>query len=87
MLVKVTRGNQVTIPREIVKRAHIRQGQDYLDVEYVHGAIHMKPVEVEERVPDEVYEKLLEKASKKEPGDKILSAGEARGFLKKRSKA
>lgn len=87
MLVKVTRGNQVTIPKEIVKKAHIHEGNDYVDVEYDHGTIVIKLVDVEERIPAEAYEKLLRKVAMKEAGDKVLSKTQARDFLKRRAKA
>ena len=87
VLVKVTRGNQVTIPKEIVKRAHIHEGNDYVDMEYAHGTIVLKLVDVEERIPAEAYDKLLRRVAAKEAGDKILSKTEARDFLKRRAKA
>ena len=87
MLAKVTRGNQVTIPKEIVKQAHIQNGNDYVDVSYEHGVIFLKPVNVEERVPDEVYEKLLRKVQIREKDDHTFSSTEdAITFLKKRAK-
>ena len=87
MLIKMPRGNQVTIPKDIVKKAHLREGNEYLDAEYVRGVICLKPVDVEERVSDEVYEKLLRKASALEPGDVAVSSKEAGHFLRKRAKA
>ncbi|MBI4352319.1 MAG: AbrB/MazE/SpoVT family DNA-binding domain-containing protein [Candidatus Omnitrophica bacterium] len=84
MLAKVTRGNQVTLPKDIVKKAHIREGNDYVDVEYMKGVICLKPVDIEERLPAEAYERLLKKAFTLEPGDKVVSPEEAKVFLKKR---
>ncbi len=87
MLAKLTRGNQITIPKDIVLKAHLKQGQDYLDVQYSHGVIHLKPVDVEERIPPEVYEKLIQRAVKKEPGDQRFSSmAEMIADLKKRAK-
>jgi len=48
MLSKLTRGNQVTMPKSIVERANLKAGKDYLDVEYVKGVIYLKPVDIEE---------------------------------------
>ena len=86
MLAKVTRGNQVTIPKEIVLKLHIKDGDDYVDISLANGAIIMKPVDVEERIPDEVYERFIKKALKVEPGDVVLTEKQAENFLKKRMK-
>ena len=86
MIAKVTRGNQVTIPKEIVLKLHIKQGNDYVDISMSNGMIVMKPVDVEERIPDEVYERFIKKALKVEPGDVVLTEKGAENFLKKRMK-
>ena len=87
MLAKITRGNQVTIPKEIVKRAHLEGVSLYVEVSYENGVIHLKPVEVEARIPPEQYEKFQEWALKKEEGDSSFhSLEEGIGHLKKRSK-
>ena len=86
MLAKLTRGNQVTIPKPIVKQAGLREGAEYLDVQYVKGVICLKPVDMEERIPAEAYERLLEHFSRPEPGSVILSEREAVDFLRKRAK-
>ncbi len=69
MLAKVTRGNQVTIPKEIVRKAHLKEGNDYVDVEYANGIIVLKPVEVEERVAPEELERFARAVQRREPGD------------------
>lgn len=86
MLAKLTRGNQITIPKEIVQKARLKQGNDYLDIEYHDGLICLKPVELEERIPPEVFEKFQSHVSKIEKGDILLKGEEAEGFLKKRAK-
>ena len=87
MLAKVTRGNQVTIPKEIAKKAHIKNGNDYVDVSYIDGIICMKPVDLEERIPDEAYGRLLKKAFTVEKGDHVFSSfEEASHFLRKLAK-
>ena len=86
MLAKVTRGNQVTIPMDIAKKAHIRHGNDYVDISYEQGVICIKPVDIEYRIPEENYRKLLKKATVLEKGDVRLSAEEAKGFLRKIAK-
>lgn len=84
MLSKITRGNQVTIPKAIMKRTGLKASGDYVDIEYKNGIIYLKPVEIEERIPREVWEKFEEKALKHEKGDLTLSPQEAKNFLAKR---
>lgn len=69
MLAKLTRGNQVTIPKGIIRKAHLREGNDYVDVEYANGIIYLKPVEVEERIPPETFEKFAHAVQHQQPGD------------------
>ena len=83
MLAKLTRGNQLTIPKEIVERVHIQAGRDYLDVTYLNGVIVLKPVDVEERVPPECYEALIKDALTIKPGDIVADARTAGHVLKK----
>ncbi|MCK4817133.1 AbrB/MazE/SpoVT family DNA-binding domain-containing protein [bacterium] len=86
MLTKLTRGNQLTIPKAIVKRLGLKSGSDYLEVKYAKGIIYIRPVDVEERISPETYENFKEKALREEKGDVTLSAEEAEGFLRKRAK-
>ena len=81
MLAKLTRGNQLTIPKVIVKRLGLKPGSDYLEVEYAEGIIYIRPVDVEERIPPETYERFKEKVLREEKGDVTLSAKEAESFL------
>ena len=69
MLAKLTRGNQVTIPKEIIRKAHLKEGNDYMEVEYADGIIHLKPVEVEERIPPEAFERFVRAVQRQEVGD------------------
>ena len=50
MLAKLTRGNQVTIPKPVIEQAKLKVGRDYLRVLYVKGLIILSPVEVRDRV-------------------------------------
>jgi bifunctional DNA-binding transcriptional regulator/antitoxin component of YhaV-PrlF toxin-antitoxin module len=86
MLAKLTRGNQITIPKGIVQRAGLRTGEDYLDVHYENGLIFLKPVDVEERIPPEAYEKFLAKVTSIQADDIVLDQKKAEVFLRKRSK-
>ena len=86
MLAKLTRGNQLTIPKDIVERVQLQAGHDYLDVSYLHGVIVLKPVDVEERVPPEAYEALLKEALTVKPGDIVADERTAAQVLKRRMK-
>ncbi len=86
MLAKLTRGNQLTIPKDIVDRIHLQAGRDYLDVSYLHGVIILKPVDVEERIPPESYDALLKDALTIKPGDIVADERTADTVLKKRIK-
>lgn len=86
MLAKLSRGNQLTIPKEIVEQVHLHAGRDYLDVTYLNGVIVLKPVDVEERIPPESYEALLKDAFTIEPGDIVADERTARNVLRRRLK-
>jgi len=86
MLAKLTRGNQLTIPKKIVNKIHLQAGRDYLDVTYLNGVIVLKPVDVEERVPSESYEALLKDAFTVKPGDIVADERTASSVLRKRAK-
>lgn len=86
MLAKLTRGNQLTIPKDIVERIRLQAGRDYLDVTYLHGVIVLKPVDVEERVPPEAYEALLKDALTVKPGDIVADERAAASVLKRHLK-
>lgn len=86
MLSKLTRGNQITIPKAIVERLGLRVGRDYVDVEYVDGIIYLKLVDIEARIPKEDLEKIKKKALQEERGDITLAPKDAEGFLTRRAK-
>lgn len=86
MLAKLTRGNQLTIPKEVIKRVQLQAGRDYLDVTYLNGVIILKPVDVEERIPPECYEALIKDAFIIKPGDIVADEQSAASVLKKRMK-
>jgi AbrB family looped-hinge helix DNA binding protein len=86
MLTKLTRGNQITIPKPIIEKTHLKSGVDYLQVEYREGVIYLKPVEVEERISPEVFEKFQRKILKKEEEDVLVDEKGAEDFLSKRVK-
>jgi len=86
MLTKLTRGNQITIPKPVIEKAHLKAGSDYLDVEYIDGIIYLKPVEVEERIAPEIFEKFQKQTLKKEGGDALVSEADSEAYLSKRAK-
>ena len=86
MLAKLTRGNQFTIPKPIVDRARLQAGHDYLDVAYLHGVIILKPVDVEERISPEAYERFLKDVLTIRPGDVVADERTADNVLKRRIK-
>ena len=84
MLVKRTRGNQVSLPKRILEQAGIAEDARYFDVEYRGGVICLKPVTVEEQIPDRAYEELLRWVRKPEPGRKVFQTGkEAVAYIKR----
>ena len=87
MLVKRTRGNQVSLPKQILEQAGIGEQDRYFDVQYRGGLICLKPVTVEEKIPDRAYENLLRWAGKAERGDRTFRTGhEAVEHLKRIAK-
>ena len=75
MLVKRTRGNQVSLPKRILEQAGVSEEDRYFDVQYRGGLICLKPVTVEEKIPHSAYEDLLRWVSKPEPGRKVFHTG------------
>lgn len=86
MLAKRTRGNQITIPKEIVREAGLEDGDLYFDVVYDGGAIRLIPVEIKAKFPQRAYEKVSEGAFQKEAGDILAVDQSARDVLGKRPK-
>ena len=87
MLAKITRGNQVTIPKEIMKQAHLEESSPYVEVDYSNGAIILKPVTIEERLPVEQFKKFQDWALQEEKGDvRFQSREEGIRHFKKRLK-
>ncbi len=86
MLTKLTRGNQITIPKTIIEKAHLKSGTDYLDVEYRAWVIYLKPVEVEERIAPEILDNFQKQMFKRDKEDVLINEKEAEGYLLKRTK-
>ena len=87
MLAKITRGNQITIPKEIVREARLDEAHPYVDVSYKEGSIRLKPVVVEERLEPNQFEKFQAWALQKEKEDVAFpSLKEGAAHLAKRLK-
>ena len=86
MLAKLTRGNQLTIPKKIVNKIRLQAGRDYLDVTYLHGVIVLKPVDVEERIPPEAYDRFIKDVLTIRPRDIVADERAADNVLKRRIK-
>ena len=92
MVTKMTIKNQVTIPKKILEKAGLSGLKDqerYFDVNLRDNTIVLKPVTVlvEDRIPEEKWQKFEGYVSKIEKGDKVFdSAKNAADFLKKRAK-
>ena len=84
MLAKLTRGNQFTIPKPIIEQARLKAGRDYLSVEYLHGVIVLKPVDVTPRISSKNYAALLRDAFTARPGDIVADERSAPYVLKRR---
>ena len=87
MLAKITRGNQITIPKEIVEKAHLKEQSPYVEVGYINGIIFLRPVTVESRIRPEQFEKFQKWALAEDQEDyKSGSMEEGLRNLKKRAK-
>ena len=89
MLTKRTRGNQITLPKELVEKARLAEGDVYFDITYKQGTFCLKPVSVtiEEKISDEVFAAFARAALKKEQGDRTFPGpSQAEKFLRERIK-
>ena len=82
MLRRITRNKQLTIPKEIMDRLHLHEG-DYVSIECDDSSIHLRPVVIDEMSNDD-YKKLAAKLDrlKKEPGTSYDGSDRARKHLK-----
>jgi AbrB family looped-hinge helix DNA binding protein len=83
MLRRITRNKQLTIPKEIMDRLHLHEG-DYVSIECDDSSIHLRPVIIDEFSNDD-YKKLAAKLDrlKKEPGTYYDDSDSARTHLKR----
>lgn len=77
MLVKRSRKNQVAIPKALLERAGLGPEDVYFSIIYKAGAIILRPVEIEEKIPPEALARFRAKVLKGQPGDRTFSSMEA----------
>ena len=92
MVTKMTSKNQVTIPKKILERAglsSLKEDERYFEVDIQNNLILLKPVTlvIEERIPEEQWQKFEKWAAQIDKGDEVFDSGvQAAQFLKKRMK-
>ncbi len=89
MLTKRTSGNQITLPKNLIKEAQLSEEDIYFDITYKNGVFSMKPVslKIEEKISDKDFASFAQSAFKREKGDKdFASVSETEKFLRKRIK-
>ena len=71
-LIKRSKKNQVVIPKTILEQAGVDREDPYLKIEYDRrlGAILLRPVSIEEKIPEEVLERFEAEVVKGQPGDR-----------------
>ncbi len=77
MLVKRSRKNQVALPKAVLERAGLGPEDVYFSIVYKAGAIILRPVEIEEKIPPETLARFRAKVLKGQPGDRTFSSMEA----------
>ena len=77
MLVKRSRKNQVALPKAVLERAGLGPDDVYFSVVYKAGAIILRPVEIEEKIPPEALARFEAKTLKRDPGDRVYSSMDA----------
>ena len=77
MLVKRSRKNQVAIPKAILERAGLGPEDVYFRIAYERGAIVLRPVDIEEKVPPEALQRFKAKLRKRRAGDRAFASMKA----------
>ncbi len=77
MLVKRSRKNQVALPKAVLERAGLGPDDVYFSIVYKAGAIILRPVEIEEKIPPEALARFRAKVLKGQPGDRAFPSMEA----------
>ena len=76
-LVKKSRKNQIALPKAILEQAGVGPQDAYFAVGYAHGAIILRPVDIEEKLPPEALARFKAAALKGHPGDRAFRSMEA----------
>lgn len=77
MLIKRSRKNQVALPKAILERAGVGPDDVYFRVECDRGAIILRPVEIDEKVPPEALARFRAKVAKGQSGDRAFRSMDA----------
>ncbi len=77
LLVKKSSKNQIALPKAILERAGVGPEDAYFTVDYVQGAITLRPVEVHEKLSPEALARFEARVLKREPGDRVYGSMEA----------
>ena len=77
MLVKRSRKNQVAIPKAIIERAGLGAEDVYFRVEYDRGAIVLRPVDIEDKIPSDALARFKAAALKGKKGDRSFRSVDA----------
>lgn len=78
-LIKRSKKNQVVLPKTILEQAGMGEGDAYLKVEYDQtlGAIVLRPVAIEEKIPSEALERFERSVLKGQRGDRRFPSMDA----------
>lgn len=74
MLVKRSAKNQVSIPKALLERAGLGPEDVYFTIGYESGAIVLRPVDIEEKLPPEALERFKASTLKGQPGDRTFDS-------------
>lgn len=75
-LVKRSRKNQVALPKAILEEAGLGADDVYFSIACEKGAIVLRPVEIEEKVPEEILSRFKAKVVRGQRGDRSFSSME-----------
>ena len=83
MLRRITRNKQLTIPKDLMERLHLKEG-DYVNIDGDDSCIRLRPVTIDE-FNNSDYKKLAAKLDqlKKEQGAGCDNSQDARNHLKR----
>ena len=77
MLVKRSSKNQVALPKALLDQAGLGPEDVYFKAEYDQGAIILRPVEIDEKIPPEAIARLKARIQKEKRGSRAFSSAKA----------